>query len=923
MDDNMRTPEVRPKARSRFSKCNVDVQRSVQKLDEALDQSSFLRGRTPQRTSLSRRTPIRYRGPLSCSDTMDLTGTPSVKPTWMLSRMEDSLLGTTPNQRVSFATFEHSRGEVSKTPLAEASSYLVDEEGTLQKTNVLFEEYLKILDAFPSEHQFGQMLLSFDEAVMEQVVALKETLKKQLPGQNKLKRIHQTSTLLQDESNTWRLVHQLYEDRCRVEADADPGAMIIDAVGKYTSDKDVVSNFYKRDAHVRQCQIVIEWLEKNSALNLADDIYENVEYFISRGSAWENTLNRLQNKSKVSYGGTSNLVTELDFDAPLRQNKQLDDLDREDENRLLKFLLMYIRSGQLDEGQRLCVRYGQPWRAATLEGWRLHHDPNYNAPAGDSGVCPQEIEGNSCRDIWKTVCWRMCEDEGVAVDEKAIYGSLTGNLKAVLPACGSWEDYLWAYFRVLVDMQVEHELRTNMARDFEPLPQSYWDQILSPEIIFQDLQASPNEVVQEQGRLKYHVVQKYIILDDVDSLVEEMYAWLKGPPLPRHLVRFMAHLILFFYKIGRSCKEELCNAILEAYVKDLIDERYLPLVAWYTAMLPKDSQVYWYAKFLEGVTKRPERELCLMLAEDADLDVPAITKLVVENIRNRGDDVLPHVGGQGSFQESEVDLPAPTTDEDLKKIDVIDWLFFDNSQRVEALHQANALIRTFLASNKLEAARAVFAKIPRDSVAVITKFWQQQTGNDVLPTEEDNACREYLCIDTYLQSLESYNDWFEHYYHSRPEAPQIAAGATFTERVALEHKEKQYLADRERWQNALRLQTKVTVDRLYNVILFADGGWMNDRQSDEQLSVDARRQNQMQRLRELCLPKTTFLLVSVFQETQQHKECLKLADTLASENVGLYKIFRKDQLQKFLHKMRESSLALLDLNLDPVGYPIN
>lgn len=30
------------------------------------------------------------------------------------------------------------------------------------------------------------------------------------------------------------------------------------------------------------------------------------------------------------------------------------------------------------QAQELCVRHGQAWRAATLEGWRLHHDPNYH-----------------------------------------------------------------------------------------------------------------------------------------------------------------------------------------------------------------------------------------------------------------------------------------------------------------------------------------------------------------------------------------------------------------------------------------------------------------------------------------------------------------------------------------------------------------
>ncbi|XP_052370401.1 nuclear pore complex protein Nup107-like [Oncorhynchus keta] len=72
------------------------------------------------------------------------------------------------------------------------------------------------------------------------------------------------------------------------------------------------------------------------------------------------------------------LVTELDPDAPIRQRRPLADLDREDDARLLKYLFTLLRAGMTDEAQRLCKRCGQAWRAATLEGWKLYHDPNIN-----------------------------------------------------------------------------------------------------------------------------------------------------------------------------------------------------------------------------------------------------------------------------------------------------------------------------------------------------------------------------------------------------------------------------------------------------------------------------------------------------------------------------------------------------------------
>ena len=48
---------------------------------------------------------------------------------------------------------------------------------------------------------------------------------------------------------------------------------------------------------------------------------------------------------------------------------------------------------------------GQYWRAATLEGWRLHHDPNYNQETTGA-----QVEGNNNRGLWKCCCWNMATD---------------------------------------------------------------------------------------------------------------------------------------------------------------------------------------------------------------------------------------------------------------------------------------------------------------------------------------------------------------------------------------------------------------------------------------------------------------------------------------------------------------------------------
>lgn len=63
------------------------------------------------------------------------------------------------------------------------------------------------------------------------------------------------------------------------------------------------------------------------------------------------------------------------------------------------------------------------------------------------------------------------------------------------------------------------------------------------------------------------------------------------------------------------------------------------LVAYYTSTLSQHQQIRLYASFLENITDNEERKLALQYAQDAELNVKSITKQVVENIRNKPEDV--------------------------------------------------------------------------------------------------------------------------------------------------------------------------------------------------------------------------------------------------------------------------------------------
>ena len=315
--------------------------------------------------------------------------------------------------------------------------------------------------------------------------------------------------------------------------------------------------------------------------------------------------------------------------------------------------------------------------------------------------------------------------------------------------------------------------------------------------------------------------------------------------------------------------------------------------------------------------------------------------MVVENIRQRSEeDAAAGIGAMSpatmigdrdaTLAGTATVADTETSAVDAERISSLDWLLYDPSQRAEALRAANTLCRGLLLQRKVAGARETFAKLPVKILEDISNNWEAEAGVGgagvsfaSLPPEEENAVREYFCIKAYLEAVGSFDDWFQLFHRGKPETPTVAANATFTEKVAHEQRMKTFDLERNRWEQRLDEQSNVTVERIYNVLLFVDGGWMVDaRPTDERDAETTPRLHQMARLRERCLPALAVLLHSIFHSTKRYHDCLHLADVIAAEKHALYKVFRKNELQEFLQKLRTSALAMLEEEgVDAFGYP--
>ncbi|RZC31996.1 nuclear pore complex protein Nup107 [Asbolus verrucosus] len=702
---------------------------------------------------------------------------------------------------------------------------------------------------------------------------------------------------LENEQNNWRLLFVLYQDRLQVQN------TVKDDFPEYvgTSEKNCVKYLFKRESLVRESQLVIDWLERN-ALERNDPILQDSDWTYS----WEHTLHQLLAPESIAISSNVDIIKNIHPDSPQFENKSLHHLDVTNEKKLCQRIFTEIRCGNLEGAQELCSNTGHPWRAAMLEGWKLYHNPNVkdnyveieedlDSPGctkmdqGDVDSHYDDIEGNSSRDLWKLSALDYCKKTNLNIYEKAAVASLCGCLEAILPVCNTWEDYLWAYMKTMVDIRVESEIRDCIVKNYVPLPEEYWEQKLSLSEIFTILESSKNSTVCNESLEIDHIVQKHIILDEISKLITLLVQWSEDANVPTHSLRFFAHLILFFDNVGESSNRKSCEKVIEAYINRLSEMNETRLVALYVSKLSKRKQILIYAKHLETILENNQRKAALKYGEEYSLDVFAVTKRVVESISNQPSDI-----------ECPGNLQKKLTKADEIKISALDWLIFYEEQRAEALAQTNALIFKFLTLGKVEAAQLATNKIPQDSVEKILSEGE-------VDAEVNQTIKEFLSYKAYLDAQEAFNEWFKQYKNKPTPPASLPDNAQFTEKVAHEHRVSQYNAELERWKLTTSHSAKTAKTLLYNVLLFPQG-WLA---GGEEAAY----------LRSVCIPEVILLLYSILSESGLHEEAVRLADLIAAEKHALYKVYSKEKLGEILEKICESSVALLNAKKDPWGNP--
>jgi len=811
----------------------------------------------------------------------DALGSPITRQTEDVTRFLDM---TRPDDTRFATRGDFTMAEDITRPLgADQTALLGEENPGVKATENLFDDFLSTSSGGESGAAALDSIAEFEQMVGDHVEVLRKLVGKIDRARDKFPKTLTVLEGLTNERNTWRLMGKLYNDR--LVTCLKPPQEFTPPV--QNSERQVIERLFQRSPNVRQAWIVVEWLERNAQDQMEEVVFNQMQYFSDSTVAWENTLSALQRG--VS---THNMVDELDPDAPCRTGKQLHSLDQEDESRLVKALFGCVRCGLLEEGQDLCVKVGQSWRAATLEGWRLYHDPNFETGTGGQGD-KLPVEGNKHRDVWKAVAWTLTQDSSLSQHERAVYAALCGNLAQLQPVCTSWEDLVWAGAKCAVDLMVETEIREVMVKHFEELPTEYWNTPHSLTKVFAEIVGRGGGPARE-AESPYHVIQKHLILDDWVGLVGVMAGWVIKPTDP-HLLRLVAHLVLTNRALGVVGDQTGEDTILQAYTEYLMVQDKLGLIPWYVARLPDKDQLPLYSAFLTGISDREDQRLCLYLGREAGLDMDKMVVAAVVLARQRNNEQM---------------------------VESLAWLGHDmDSQAGDLLTQANCVVRKLLLDGQTELARTGAGMVPSAVVERAGREWRGE-GSNLPPV----AVREHLALQTFLTAMEAFNDWFDHFHRGQPVKPVLGPNPSFTERVAHEQRERVFQGEVERWRGGQMVQSRQAEEKIRAILTFPGGWLMEEEEGDETMDTrevgddETERVEQMTELRSKLLPRTVTLLHSLLHSTAQFGKCVALADLVAGEQHGIYQAFTSQGVKELLGKIRESGLAGMEQGKDPWGF---
>ncbi|KAA8894089.1 nuclear pore protein 84/107 [Sphaerosporella brunnea] len=565
------------------------------------------------------------------------------------------------------------------------------------------------------------------------------------------------------EHQTWELFGALVSERLvpGVGERALPRQLAKD---KFACDARIRAHFFETDPSYREMTIILEWLRRYAPQPSADEIEHDSNY---RGnSGWMYTKEKIKAGKRLGRGkqlsllggtainaflpagATQNTVTELDPDAPSRQDRRLEEEDEAWEHYLMKLLWKFLRKGLFDDAKELCEDAGEFWRAASLGGGEDAWDPKIDGVREDKDGVDLRVKGNRRRELWKRMCYALAHQKGGDEYEKAVYGVLCGDVESVLPVCRTWEDMLFTHVNALVEGYYSTKLAEYSRTPATVSQFPYFDAIayhsragvkhnhimtrIVDEISF-------HESVQD-SMVPLRTIQGSLISLRFPQVVEELARQLQvfadypeydpavDPELSRGLdatdartLRVAVHILVILQALGSGGEpgsqfHSAGETLIAGYISTLGEFNKFELIPLYASRLSPEKAIATVGKVLvkfEGDDNDRAELINAMRLHDINVDgclketMELTLKLTDPKYETSVvDSGLVFKGFTGELQQ-----------EDLQLIRGLEWLLLGSEAlQGDRIRMACEVYKRFLVTGRLSAAKELYSKVRYDQI---------------------------------------------------------------------------------------------------------------------------------------------------------------------------------------------------------------
>jgi nuclear pore complex protein Nup107 len=636
---------------------------------------------------------------------------------------------------------------------------------------------------------------------------------------------------------------------------------------------------------------ILKWLEKCHV-----DYVGQVEFPRKQTSMWPESLEHVPSDP--------NKLQSMDPDAPLLvSDSSLYGKDEENQDKLYKACLAYLRSGNMDRAMDLCQKQRQTWLAASLGGGQPFDIELVPDPDTQRVVSVQV--GNPRRALWKRTCWALGRSPKVSSEESAIYSLLSNDVETSLknPTLRSWEDGMYACWSAMLgrledDLLHRHNLPLrNYPQEEEQLQATAAVAFMNEASILNQLASSPYEDMRPSDVLRGAMASFIVGKDAVISFVLQE-ASIGQSQHDLHILRFMAHLLLYLdsLSVGTTPVELpgvdiVKNRFVLEYLQQLgLRPELWHMMALYASLLPTDLIIAEYPSLLCNVQDDEERgSMCKQMSEllASGMDLVVLRRVVRLLLGQR---------------DAHVQMRS------------ISWLCHSESHLADALACTNMLLRKYFIADD-------------DQMPTALVFYNQYlppqviefaTSNDVvleesedlnIATVEDSKL-EFGALQCYFEAYKAFRHWKE-VIASTP--PMTVTSKIVHNRAALNQQELEIAnsAERRELVNQKRRASRKVVEAAdaaqnkLNEVLTYGGGWLAQEDSIRGSSND---EEAMQRCQQLEVIQSRYLPRAAFMF---HNVCDSTAAWMA------------DSLDDAVSVLGKTALATLDSASDDTKSPLS